>query len=82
MPPQVQELLGNDQMAVLHAAGPGAGFSGLAVTVLRRVLRVAASAKMAQDVKTAVAAYAAGVLLTPRLETPKLRMTWCACPAC
>lgn len=56
----MQQLLGEEQLAQLRAAGPGAGFSGLAVTVLRRVLRVAASARMASDAKTAVVAYAAG----------------------
>lgn len=56
--PQVQQLLSATQLAGARAAGTG--FSGLAVTVLRRVLRVAASAKMAPDAKTAVAGYVAG----------------------
>lgn len=60
LPLQVQELLGGEGLAELQAASSGAGFSGLAVTVLRRVLRVAASAKMEADAKTAVAAYVAG----------------------
>lgn len=54
---QVQELLGEEELMRLRDAGVGAGFSGLAVTALRRVLRVAASAKMAPEAKTAVAAY-------------------------
>jgi hypothetical protein len=63
---QVQELLGKEALAQLRAAGVGAGFSGLAVTTLRRVLRVAASAKMAPEAKTAVAAYVSSTSLYVR----------------
>ena len=62
----MQELLAGEAMVELRAAGAGAGFSGLAVTVLRRVLRVAASAKMAPDAKLAVAAYVAGTTVARR----------------
>ena len=63
---QVQELLGKEELARLRDAGVGAGFSGLAVTTLRRVLRVAASAKMAPEAKMAVTAYVASTPLYVR----------------
>jgi hypothetical protein len=63
---QVQELLGKEELARLRDAGVGAGFSGLAVTALRRVLRVAASAKMAPEAKTAVTAYVSSTPLYVR----------------
>ena len=62
----MQELLSEEELNQLRAACVGAGFSGLTVAALRRVLRVAASAKMAPEAKTAIAAYVASTLLYVR----------------